>query len=50
MEIIDPTAEQLAEFQKIGQPSFIDWLGEQSIDQSFINAAFEDLGKSELLK
>ncbi|SLN38516.1 2,3-diketo-L-gulonate-binding periplasmic protein YiaO precursor [Roseovarius albus] len=50
MEVIDPTAEQLAEFQKIGQPSFIAWLGEQSIDQSFIDAAFADLGKSDLLK
>lgn len=50
MEVINPTADQLAEFQKIGQPSFIDWLGTQSIDQSFIDAAFADLGKSDLLK
>lgn len=49
MEVIDPTAEQLAEFQKIGQPSFIAWLGDQGIDQAFIDAAFADLGKSELL-
>ena len=50
MEVIDPTPEQLAEFQAIGQPSFIAWLGEQNIDQSFIDAAFADLGKSELLQ
>lgn len=50
MEVITPTEEQLAEFQKIGQPSFIEWLGTQSIDPSFIDAAFADLGKSDLLK
>ncbi|SMX27224.1 2,3-diketo-L-gulonate-binding periplasmic protein YiaO precursor [Pelagimonas phthalicica] len=50
MEVITPTADQLAEFQKIGQPSFINWLGTQSIDKSFIEAAFADLGKSDLLK
>lgn len=50
MEVITPTAAQLAEFQKIGQPSFIEWLGTQSIDPSFIEAAFNDLGKSDLLQ
>ncbi|MEM9320120.1 MAG: TRAP transporter substrate-binding protein DctP [Pseudomonadota bacterium] len=44
MEIIEPTEEAMAEFQSIGQPSFIEWLGEQDIDPSFIEAAFEDLG------
>ncbi|MEM7168616.1 MAG: TRAP transporter substrate-binding protein DctP [Pseudomonadota bacterium] len=50
MEVIDPTTEQLAEFQKIGQPSFIEWLRNQDIDQTFIEAAFKDLGKPELLQ
>ncbi len=49
MEVITPTADQMVEFQKVGQPSFIDWLSGQRIDQSFIDAAFDDLGKSELL-
>ena len=50
MEVIDPTAEAMLEFQRIGQPSYITWLGEQNIDRSFIEAAFADLGKSELLQ
>ncbi|WP_205756245.1 TRAP transporter substrate-binding protein DctP [Labrenzia sp. 011] len=49
MEVIYPTDEQLAEFQEVGQPSFIKWLGEQNIDESFIKAAFDDIGKPELL-
>ncbi|WP_282095121.1 TRAP transporter substrate-binding protein DctP [Epibacterium ulvae] len=49
VEVIYPTDEQLAAFQEIGQPSFIDWLGNQKIEPSFIEAAFADLGKSELL-
>jgi TRAP-type C4-dicarboxylate transport system substrate-binding protein len=49
MEVINPSAEQLEAFQKVGQPSFIDWLGTQAIDQSFIDTAFSDLGKSDLL-
>lgn len=50
MEVITPTDEQMSEFEKIGQPSYIDWLGEQGIDQTFIETAFKDLGKSDLLE
>ncbi|SFS62635.1 TRAP-type C4-dicarboxylate transport system, substrate-binding protein [Sulfitobacter marinus] len=49
MEIITPSAEQLAMFQEIGTPSFIAWLGEQDIDESFMKAAFDDLGRGDLL-
>jgi TRAP-type C4-dicarboxylate transport system substrate-binding protein len=50
VEVITPTAEAMAEFQKIGQPGFITWLGTQDIDKSFLEAAFADLGKSDLIK
>ena len=50
MTISTPTEAQMADFQKIGQPGFIKWLGEQSIDKAFVEAAFKDLGKSDLLK
>lgn len=50
MEVITPTDEQMAAFQEQGQPGFIDWLGTQAIDRSFIDTAFEDVGKTELLQ
>ena len=49
MEIITPTEEQMTAFQQTGQPAFIDWLSTQNIDRSFIETAFEDVGKADLL-
>ena len=50
MEVITPSEEQMTAFREEGQPAFIDWLGTQSIDQSFIDAAFKDVGKSDLIQ
>lgn len=44
MEVYRPTAEELAEFQRIGQPSYLDWLKEQGIDQKWIDMALKDAG------
>ena len=49
MTVIDPTPEAMAEFRQIATPGFIAWLSEQDIDSSFVDAAFADLGKSDLL-
>lgn len=44
MEVYRPTEAELAEFQKIGQPSYIEWLKEQNIDQKWIDSALKDAG------
>ncbi|SEG86296.1 TRAP transporter substrate-binding protein [Marinobacterium lutimaris] len=44
MEVYKPTEAELAEFQKIGQPSYIEWLKEQNIDQKWIDSALKDAG------
>ena len=49
MTVIDPTPEAMTEFREISTPGFIAWLGEQDIDQSYVDTAFADLGKSDLL-
>ncbi|TCK05644.1 TRAP transporter substrate-binding protein DctP [Marinobacterium mangrovicola] len=44
MEVYKPTEAELAEFQQIGQPSYIEWLKEQNIDQKWIDSALKDAG------
>lgn len=44
MEVYTPTKEELQAFQEISQPSFLDWLGEQNIDQKWIDMAKKDAG------
>lgn len=44
MEVYKPTEAELAEFQQIGQPSYIEWLKEQNIDQKWIDSAMKDAG------
>lgn len=42
MEVYRPTAEELQKFKEVGQPSFLAWLAEQSIDSSWIDMALKD--------
>ncbi|MGM0984155.1 MAG: TRAP transporter substrate-binding protein DctP [Pseudomonadota bacterium] len=42
MEVIRPSEEELAAFREQGQPAYLEWLGEQDIDPSFIDMALED--------
>ncbi len=44
MEVYRPTTEELLAFQQVGQPSFLNWLSEQSIDQKWIDMALKDAG------
>lgn len=44
MEVYRPTADELAQFQKVGQPAYLQWLREQNIDQSWIDTALKDVG------
>lgn len=44
MEVYRPTAEELEEFRKLGQPSFFKWLEEEGIDQKWIDLALKDAG------
>ncbi|MCL7939277.1 TRAP transporter substrate-binding protein DctP [Halomonas sp. ATCH28] len=48
MEVIRPSEEELAAFREQGQPAYLEWLGEQDIDQSFIDMALEDAGMTHL--
>ncbi|WFM69834.1 TRAP transporter substrate-binding protein DctP [Halomonas sp. CKK8] len=48
MEVIRPSEEELAAFREQGQPAYLEWLGEQDIDPSFIDMALEDAGMSHL--
>jgi len=48
MEVIRPSEEELAEFREQGQPAYLDWLGEQDIDPTFIDMALEDAGMTHL--
>lgn len=49
MNVIRPDDEQMATFREQGQPGFLDWLEEKNIDRSFVETAFRDAGKSDLL-
>ncbi|MGO2008156.1 TRAP transporter substrate-binding protein DctP [Vreelandella alkaliphila] len=49
MEVIRPSEEELAAFREIGQPAYLEWLGERDIEQRWIDMALEDAGMSELL-
>ncbi|WP_412929070.1 TRAP transporter substrate-binding protein DctP [Halomonas sp.] len=48
MEVIRPSEDELAAFREQGQPAYLDWLGEQDIDPSFIDMALEDAGMTHL--
>lgn len=43
MEVYRPTAEDLQKFKEAGQPSYLKWLEEQSIDQKWIDMAMRDV-------
>lgn len=47
MEVYRPTAEELEQFRRIGQPSYLEWLKEQNIDQKWIDTALKDAGLSQ---
>ncbi|OEY67049.1 TRAP transporter substrate-binding protein DctP [Marinobacter sp. X15-166B] len=42
VEVYRPTAEDLRKFKEIGQPSYLEWLEEQSIDKKWIDMALRD--------
>lgn len=48
MEVIRPSEDELAAFRELGQPAYLEWLGEQDIDPSFIDMALEDAGMTHL--
>ncbi|WP_348533478.1 hypothetical protein [Halomonas sp. 25-S5] len=48
MEVIRPSEDELAAFREQGQPAYLEWLGEQDIDPSFIDMALEDAGMTHL--
>ncbi|UJF24521.1 TRAP transporter substrate-binding protein DctP [Suttonella sp. R2A3] len=45
MEVIRPTDEQLEAFRKTASPAYQDWLQEQDIAQSYLDAAQADVAK-----
>ncbi|EHJ94687.1 TRAP transporter substrate-binding protein DctP [Vreelandella boliviensis] len=49
MEVIRPSEEELTAFRDIGQPAYLEWLGERDIEQRWIDMALEDAGMSDLL-
>ncbi|WP_110678556.1 TRAP transporter substrate-binding protein DctP [Salinicola sp. RZ23] len=50
MEVIEPSAEDLAAFRDKGQPAYIRWLQEdQGIDRQWIETALDDAGQQGLL-
>ncbi|KEA64016.1 TRAP-type C4-dicarboxylate transport system, periplasmic component [Marinobacterium lacunae] len=42
MEVYRPSAEDLQKFKDVGQPSYLAWLNEQSIDKKWIDMALKD--------
>ncbi|MDR9440823.1 MAG: TRAP transporter substrate-binding protein DctP [Halomonas sp.] len=48
MEVTRPSEDELAAFREQGQPAYLEWLGEQDIDPSFIDMALEDAGMTHL--
>jgi tripartite ATP-independent transporter DctP family solute receptor len=46
MEIIEPSTEDLQAFRSQGQPAYLSWLKEQSIDADWIDKALQDVGLS----
>ncbi|MFT5700986.1 MAG: tripartite ATP-independent transporter DctP family solute receptor [Desulforhopalus sp.] len=46
MTVIRPNPEQMAKFQELAQPAYMKWLKEQKIDESYIDKALKDAGKS----
>ena len=42
MEVIQPSAEDLAKFREMAQPSYMSWLKEQGIGEAFIEKALKD--------
>ncbi|WP_372612662.1 TRAP transporter substrate-binding protein DctP [Halomonas sp.] len=50
MEVIRPSEEELTAFREQGQPAYLEWLGEQDIDPSFIEMALEDTGMTHLVE
>ena len=49
MEVIRPTGDELTAFRDIGQPAYLEWLGERNIEQRWIDMALDDAGMSDLL-
>ncbi|MCD6009859.1 TRAP transporter substrate-binding protein [Halomonas sp. IOP_31] len=48
MEIIRPSQDELDEFRELGQPAYLEWLGERDIEPRFIEMALEDAGMTHL--
>jgi len=42
MKVYQPTQDELNEFQKVSEPSYISWLKEEGIDPSWIELALKD--------
>ncbi|MGL6312712.1 TRAP transporter substrate-binding protein [Vibrio sp. WXL103] len=42
MQVYQPTPDELAQFQKISQPSYLAWLKEEGIEQKWVDMALED--------
>lgn len=43
MEVYRPSAAELEEFRKLGQPSYLTWLEEEGIDQKWVDLALQDV-------
>lgn len=43
MEVYRPSAAELEEFRKLGQPSYLTWLKEEGIDQKWVDLALQDV-------
>lgn len=46
MTVIRPNPAQMAKFQELAKPAYMKWLKEQKIDESYIDKALKDVGKS----
>lgn len=44
VQVYQPTAQELEEFRKVGQPSYFKWLEEEGIDQKWVDLALKDAG------
>ncbi len=44
MEVIHLTDDEMAQFRRLAQPSYMRWLSEQSIDKKWIDMALKDAG------
>jgi len=44
MEVIHLTDDEMAQFRRLAQPSYMRWLSEQNIDKKWIDMALKDAG------